>query len=73
MADDDKCTGVAARWCPIHGDCICPEDEDGSVLIFESKSPFNFMHGPKCYVVHDPFCPIHGWESDHPRPGKPDG
>ena len=23
-----KCTGVAARWCPIHGDCECSEEED---------------------------------------------
>jgi hypothetical protein len=23
-----KCTGVAARWCPIHGDCECSEEDD---------------------------------------------
>jgi hypothetical protein len=22
------CTGVAAMWCPNHGDCTCPEPED---------------------------------------------
>ncbi len=22
------CTGVAARWCPIHGDCVCDPDEE---------------------------------------------
>lgn len=22
------CTGIAASWCPIHGDCTCPEPED---------------------------------------------
>lgn len=21
------CTGVAASWCPAHGDCTCPEPE----------------------------------------------
>lgn len=21
--EDDECTGVAAKWCPIHGDCKC--------------------------------------------------
>ncbi len=21
------CTGVAARWCPIHGDCECGEED----------------------------------------------
>ena len=20
-----QCTGVSAGWCPIHGDCTCPE------------------------------------------------
>lgn len=34
MADDIEardrrdCTGVAASWCPVHGDCTCPYDED---------------------------------------------
>ncbi len=26
----EDCTGVAARWCPIHGDCTCDPDEDGA-------------------------------------------
>jgi len=25
----EKCTGLTARWCPIHGDCTCPERPDG--------------------------------------------
>lgn len=25
-----ECTGFAATWCPIHGDCRCPKLEDGS-------------------------------------------
>lgn len=28
LADED-CTGVAATWCPIHGDCACPERAPG--------------------------------------------
>lgn len=34
MADDiesqnrRECTGLAASWCPIHGDCACPEREN---------------------------------------------
>lgn len=24
-----ECTGVAASWCPVHGDCTCPRDRDG--------------------------------------------
>lgn len=23
----DRCTGLAASWCPIHGDCTCPDRE----------------------------------------------
>lgn len=22
------CDSVTARWCPVHGDCTCPEDGD---------------------------------------------
>ena len=24
-----ECTGIAASWCPIHGDCTCKRPEDG--------------------------------------------
>lgn len=24
--DASGCTGMSARWCPIHGDCACPVD-----------------------------------------------
>jgi len=24
----EDCTGVAARWCPIHGDCECDQEDD---------------------------------------------
>ena len=26
----NKCTGIAASWCPNHGDCSCPTDENGN-------------------------------------------
>lgn len=22
------CTGVSATWCPVHGDCACPDIEE---------------------------------------------
>lgn len=22
------CTGISARWCPVHGDCTCPDESD---------------------------------------------
>lgn len=24
--ESEHCTGVAARWCPVHGTCACAED-----------------------------------------------
>lgn len=47
------CTGVAARWCPICGDCSCPYDEamGWGPGIFEEPT--------------DDDCPLHGFASDH--------
>lgn len=28
--DGSGCTGLTARWCPIHGDCTCDRDDYGS-------------------------------------------
>jgi hypothetical protein len=69
--DEDKqdCTGVAAQWCPIHGECICPKGEEGdSFMALTSKAPVPFLHPPKSYVVHDPWCPLHGEFSSHAEP-----
>lgn len=60
-----KHTGIAASWCPVCGDCICPKNEEGEPLIFESETPVPLACPKKTYVVHDPYCPIHGDESDH--------
>ena len=29
------CTGIAAAWCPIHGDCTCPDRVDWGELWFD--------------------------------------
>lgn len=26
------CTGITAAWCPVHGDCRCPDRESGGDL-----------------------------------------
>lgn len=26
MIESTRCTGLAAKWCPIHGDCTCPNN-----------------------------------------------
>lgn len=27
LIESRECTGLAAAWCPVHGDCSCPERE----------------------------------------------
>lgn len=48
------CTGVAARWCEIHGDCTCPEPEPDRTV---DQPPMN-SHG----------CPLHGANTKHGDP-----
>ena len=44
------CTGVAARWCPIHGDCECDHSEgDEYPGVDEDGTP----------------CPLHSPTSTH--------
>lgn len=43
------CTGLAAAWCPKHGDCTCPVGDDGISR----------------YALDHPSCPLHGLDSDH--------
>lgn len=43
------CTGVTAQWCPVHGDCACPEDEQR----------------PGERTFDDPRCPLHAPTSKH--------
>ncbi len=46
------CTGIAARWCPIHGDCT---DAGPDVDI-------EFPYSDHC---SDEDCPLHGRNSTH--------
>lgn len=52
------CTGLAATWCPIHGDCQC-------------QVPSHLALGDAWLEFSNPTCPLHGQASDHPR--KPNG
>lgn len=53
-----ECTGVAARWCPVHGTCACPDRVlDGD------------WHG---VGLNDPACPLHASTSSHAE-GLTDG
>jgi hypothetical protein len=43
------CTGISARWCPIHGDCVCPEiPGSGGEIDMNSDA-----------------CPLHSFSSRH--------
>ncbi len=28
LIESQQCTGVSARWCPVHGDCACADWKD---------------------------------------------
>jgi hypothetical protein len=55
---EPRCTGVAARWCPVHGDCTCPYTEQELEAAGESG-------------YEDPECPLHGRASDHAEEPEP--
>lgn len=44
-----ECTGIAASWCPVHGNCSCLRDEEGART--ENRSGVD--------------CPLHGLASNH--------
>lgn len=37
-----ECIGIAAAWCPFHGDCTCPEPEGWFIY---RESPDCPLHG----------------------------
>lgn len=51
-----SCTGLAASWCPIHGDCICPVNEQGERVDWND---------PTQPGMNSPLCPLHAAGSDH--------
>lgn len=42
-AVEDGCSSLAATWCPVHGDCLCPLDAKGRSAMNGSDCP---LHGP---------------------------
>ncbi len=40
-----ECTGISAGWCPVHGDCTCPEipGTDGEIDRNSETCP---LHSP---------------------------
>lgn len=71
IAAREDCTGIAASWCPNHGDCTCPRDDDGCIEWHYEAGTISF-HGFPAYtetaerVAHyDRSCPLHGEATDH--------
>ena len=57
--ESEPCTGLAATWCPCHGDCTCPT----------VANTYGDTDRPS---MDDPDCPLHGDRSTHatwPAPG----
>jgi hypothetical protein len=48
--EDEPCTGLTARWCPVHGECTCGGDRATTC---------------QPYQMYDADCPLHGAQSDH--------
>jgi hypothetical protein len=63
-----ECTGIAAVWCPVHGDCTCPTNDDGSPVEVPRPPPdtpddlsiIYLWSWPWWERVCDPACPLHG-------------
>lgn len=50
------CTGIAASWCPVHGDCTCPRADGGEPLDGLDANG----------------CPLHDFASSHGAAGLTD-
>ena len=53
MGERELCTGLAATWCPVHGECTCPAD---------TSEPDGVVNRP---TFNDDACPLHSFSSNH--------
>jgi hypothetical protein len=53
MLESRRCTGLAAAWCPVHGDCTCFIGENGE-QIEDDRDGLNSED-----------CPLHSIRSSH--------
>lgn len=66
-----SCTGLAASWCPEHGDCTCPRTEDGEIVWHYEPGVVSLHDFPahsdtaKTVVHYDAACPLHGEATAH--------
>lgn len=68
---DAPCTGIAASWCPVHGDCTCPRTEGGEIEWHYESGLVSFAGHPawsetaQTVIHYDKRCPLHGEDSEH--------
>lgn len=48
-----ECTGLAATWCPNHGDCVCPSAENGERSLNELYCPLHSENSDHCELADD--------------------
>jgi hypothetical protein len=55
-----RCTGLTARWCPVHGKCICPEDGIAELHIGPTCGHAELDGHRDCRQRHGSFgeCPV---------------
>lgn len=53
---DTRCTGIAASWCPVHGECSCPKQEKTGEPVWRNGER-----------VENEACPLHGRGNNHAK------
>jgi hypothetical protein len=56
MQQTAQCTGLAARWCPIHGDCVCSQHDGGWDALDDPACP---LHQTSSTHAERPSSPPH--------------
>lgn len=59
--ESQHCTGVSARWCPVHGTCTCPTYADDP----EHADPASASDDYDVDSMDDDSCPLHSTSSTH--------
>lgn len=71
MSRRAECTGIAASWCPVCGECSCPLNDDNEIEWHFEAGVVSFAGHPawsetaRTVVHYDEVCPLHGSKSKH--------
>lgn len=53
FAELERCTGLAATWCPVHGDCLCESQENGERSLNDAECPLHSRHSDHAERAED--------------------